>query len=60
MKDHSMIRRFVCRGGKNDGQVMNIKHGKRVYVVSTQQKYIVQKEPHGSVYGVLVPDPETK
>lgn len=59
MKGHVM-RKFVCRGEKNDGRVLNIKHGKRVYVVSTQEHYIVQKEPHGSVHGVLVLNPETK
>lgn len=52
------MRKFVCRGGRNDGQVLNIKHGKRVYVVSTREHYIVKAEPHGTVHGVLVLDTE--
>lgn len=52
------MRKFVCRGGKNDGQHLNVRHGKRVYVVSTGEHYIVQTEPKGAIYGVLVPDPD--
>ncbi|CAN1721949.1 protein of unknown function [Hyphomicrobium sp. 1Nfss2.1] len=49
------MRRFLCLGGRNDGQELSVAHGNVVWLASTGERYRVYSEPVGHYLGALVP-----